>query len=183
PPVLAAFRWEDFVGVKLFAWVGALLAFLGVAFFVKYSIDKNLISPPVRVAIGALAGLVTLTLGLRLDRVRYRFLGQALCAGGILIFYGTLFAAHGYSLIPQMVAFALMALVTVAAFVLSVRLNAIAIAVLALAGGFMTPPLLSTGVDRPLGLFTYVALLDVGLIAVAARKKWTVLLPLAVAGT
>src|SRR5204863_9565813 len=59
----------------------------------------------------------------------------------------------------------------------------LALAILGLAAGFLTPPLLSTGVDRPLRLFTYVALLDLGLIAVAARKKWTVLLPLAVGGT
>jgi len=170
--------------VKLFAWIGALLAFLGVAFFVKYSFDNNLISPPVRVAMGALAGLAALGGGLRLDRERYRFLVQALCSAGILIFYGTLYAAHGlYHLIPQPFAFVLMVLVTVCAFALSVRLNAIAIAVLGLVGGFMTPPLLSTGVDHPLALFTYVALLDVGLVAVAARKKWSVLIPLAVAGT
>lgn len=183
-PTAPSFRWEDFVGVKLFAWVGALLAFLGVAFFVKFSIDNNLVSPPVRIAIGGLVGLAALGVGLRLDRIRYRFLIQALCSAGILIFYGTLFAAHShYDLIRQEVAFALMALVTVTAFVLSVRLHAIAIAVLGLVGGFLTPPLLSTGVDRPLALFAYVALLDAGLIAVAARKKWTVLLPLAVAGT
>jgi hypothetical protein len=164
--------------------VGALLAFLGVAFFVKFSIDNNLVSPPARVATGCLVGLVTLGIGLRLERVRYRFLVQALCSAGILIFYGSLFAAFAhYHLIPQLAAFGLMALVTMTAFVLSVRLEAIAIAILGLVGGFLTPPLLSTGVDRPLGLFTYVALLDVGLIAVAARKKWTVLLPLAVAGT
>lgn len=177
-------RWEDFVGVKLFAWIGALLAFLGVAFFVKYSFDNNLISPPVRVAMGALVGLAALGGGLRLDRERYRFLVQALCSAGILIFYGTLFAAHGlYHLIPQPLAFGLMVLVTTTAFTLSVRLNAIAIAVLGLVGGFLTPPLLSTGVDHPLALFTYVALLDAGLVAVAVRKKWSVLIPLAVAGT
>ena len=184
PKPAPAFRLEDFVGVKLFAWIGALLAFLGVIFFVKYSLDKNLVSPPVRVAIGGLVGLTALGVGLKLDRARYRFLIQALCSAGILIFYGTLFAAHGrYQLIPQTVAFLLMALVTANAFVLAVRLDAIAIAVLGLVGGFLTPPLLSTGVDRALGLFTYVALLDIGLIAVAARKKWTVLIPLAVAGT
>jgi hypothetical protein len=184
PALQPSFRWEDFLGVKLFAWLGALLAFLGVAFFVKFSIDNNLVSPPVRVATGCVVGLVSLGIGLRLDRVRFRFLIQALCSAGILMFYGSLFAAFAhYQLIRQEVAFALMALVTATAFVLSVRLNAIAIAVLGLLGGFLTPPLLSTGVDRPLGLFTYVALLDVGLIAVAARKKWTVLLPLAVAGT
>ena len=33
------------MGVKGFAWVGGLALFLGVAFFVKYSFDNNLVPP------------------------------------------------------------------------------------------------------------------------------------------
>ncbi|HVR86900.1 MAG TPA: DUF2339 domain-containing protein [Planctomycetota bacterium] len=184
PAAALAFRLEDFLGVKLFAWIGAVLAFLAVAFFVKYSFDNNLVRPPVRIAIGILVGLGTLGIGLHLDRARYRFLIQALSSASILIFYGTLFASYRlYDLIPQPVVFGLMVLVTVAAFTLAVRLNAMTVAVLGLVGGFMTPPLLSTGVDHALALFTYVALLDVGLVAVGARQRWSALLPLAVAGT
>lgn len=178
------FRLEDFLGVKLFAWVGAVLAFLAVSFFIKYSFDNNLVKPPVRVAIGGLVGLCTLGGALRLDRARYRFLVQSLCSAALLIFYGTLYAAHGvYALVPQTPSFLLMILVTLTAFVLAVRLDAIAVAVLGLVGGFLTPPLLSTGVDRPLALFTYVALLDAGLVALAARRRWAWLVPLSVAGT
>ena len=45
------------MGVKMFAWIGGLALFLGVAFFVKYSFDNNLIPPQLRVAIGFLTGL------------------------------------------------------------------------------------------------------------------------------
>jgi len=41
PPI----NWEQFMGAKLFAWIGGLALFLGVAFFVKYSFEHNLISP------------------------------------------------------------------------------------------------------------------------------------------
>lgn len=177
-------RFEDFLGIKLFAWIGAVLAFLGVAFFVKYSFDNNLIRPPVRVAIGILAGLASIGIGLRLDRIRYRFLVQALCSSGILIFYGTLYSAFQlFNLVPQPIAFGLMVLATLAAFVLAVRLDALAIGVLGLAGGFLTPPLLSTGADHPLALFSYTALLDTALLALVARKRWLVLVPLSVLGT
>jgi len=33
------------MGAKLFAWIGGLALFLGVAFFVKYSFEHNLIPP------------------------------------------------------------------------------------------------------------------------------------------
>jgi uncharacterized membrane protein len=56
-------------------------------------------------------------------------------------------------------------------------------AVLGLLGGFATPVALSTGVDRPLGLFSYLLLLNLGLAAVALQKRWHALVLLAVAGT
>lgn len=68
-----------------------------------------------------------------------------------------------------------MTLITATAFLLAVRLNALVVAVLGIAGGFLTPVLLSTGQDNPFGLFGYVALLDVGLLLVARRKDWAAL--------
>jgi hypothetical protein len=67
--------------------------------------------------------------------------------------------------------------------VLAVRYDAYFTAVLGLLGGFATPPALSTAVDRPLGLFSYILLLNVGLLAVALRKRWHGLVLLALAGT
>jgi len=55
--------------------------------------------------------------------------------------------------------------------------------VLGMLGGFLTPILLSTGQDAPLGLFSYIALLDVVIIAVALHCRWNYLLPLAALGT
>ena len=51
-PVKLPIDWEQFMGAKLFAWIGGLALFLGVAFFVKYSFEHNLIPPELRVAIG-----------------------------------------------------------------------------------------------------------------------------------
>src|SRR2546427_5198533 len=55
--IIPAINWEQFMGVKLFAWAGGLALFLGVALFVKYSFDNNLVPPELRVALGFLAGL------------------------------------------------------------------------------------------------------------------------------
>ena len=59
------------MGVKGFAWVGGLALFLGVAFFVKYSFDNNLVPPVLRVAIGFLAGLGLLVGGVVMSRKKY----------------------------------------------------------------------------------------------------------------
>src|SRR6184192_3759521 len=172
-PVRPPIDWEQFMGAKLFAWIGGLALFLGVGFFVKYSFEHNLIPPEVRAAIGFLIGLGLIVGGVLLKRRENVVTAQTLCATGVLILYAVTFACRSFyhlaffGLIPT---FALMTLITAAAFLLAVRMDALVVAILGIAGGFLTPVLLSTGQDNPLGLFGYIALLDAGLLAVARRK-------------
>lgn len=183
-PAPTVIHWEKFLGVKLFAWVGGLALFLGVLFFVKYAFDKNWITPPMQVGVGYLIGLGLMVGCLFLSRERQAVTIQTLCATGTLILYATTFAAHAYyRFFSAPFAFALMAMITFAAFYLAVRLNAQVVAILGLLGGFLTPPLLSTGVDNPIGLFGYLALLDLGLLAVALRQRWNYLTLLAAVAT
>src|SRR5947208_6119298 len=182
PPI----DWEQFMGAKLFAWIGGLALFLGVAFFVKYSFEHNLIPPELRVAIGFVVGVSLLVGGVLLKRKENAVTAQTLCATGVLVLYTVMFACRSYyhfsffGLIPT---FLLMTLITAVAFLLAERLNAIVVAILGLAGGFLTPVLLSTGQDRPLGLFVYIALLDIGLLAASQRQRWNALPILGAAGT
>ncbi len=173
-PPQPAFNFEQFLGVKLFAWIGAFVGFLAVAFALKYSFDQGWVSPAVRVAGGLVIGISLLVGALKLNRERYAVTVQSLCGVGVVILYADFFTAHAlYKLIESPYAtFALMSLVTAVAFFLAVRLNAQAVAILGLLGGFLTPVLIRTGHDNPLGLFGYVALLDIGLLAVALRQRW-----------
>lgn len=178
-------NWEQFMGVKLLAWVGGLALFLGVVFGVKYAFEHKLVPPEVRVVLGYVVGVGLLAGGVGLHpRKRYLVGAQTLCASGVVILYATTFAARAYyHLIPTLPAFAVMVLVTAAAFLLAVRLNALVVAILGLGGGFLTPVLLATGEDNPLGLFGYIALLDVGLLAVALSRRWSFLTALTALGT
>ncbi len=185
-PALPEINWEQFMGVKLFAWLGGLVLFLGLAFAIKYSFDQGWISPQLRVAAGYLVGIGLVVGGARIPRARYAFTVQALTSAGILTLYAVTFAAQSpkiYNLLPAALAFPLMIAITATAFVLAVTLDAPAVAVLALSGGFLTPPLIASGHDQPLVLFTYIAMLDIGLVAVALRKRWNYLALLGAIGT
>ena len=174
------------MGVKGFAWVGGLALFLGVAFFVKYSFDNNLVPPELRVAIGFLAGLGLLVGGVVMSRKNFPALSQTLCATGVVILYAVTFACRSiyhFEFFGPIPTFLLMALITTTAFFLAVRLNALVVAILGMLGGFLTPILLSTGQDNPLGLFGYIAILDAGLIVVALNRRWYFLTALAALGT
>ena len=182
----AKIDWEQFVGVKGFAWVGGFALFLGVVFFVKYSFDNNLIPPELRVAIGFLIGLGLLVGGVVMSRKNFPVLSQTLCGTGVVILYSVTFACRSiyhFDFFGPIPTFLLMALITTTAFLLAVRLNALVVAILGMLGGFLTPILLSTGQDNPLGLFGYIAILDAGLIFVALNRRWYFLTALAAAGT
>src|SRR6266568_1662456 len=179
-------NWEQFMGAKLFAWIGGFALFLAVAYFVKYSFEHDLIPPEVRVALGFLVGIGLVVGGVVLRRKEYSITAHTLCATGILILYAVTFACRAvyhfafFGLVPT---FVLMTLVTATAFLLAVRLEAQVVALLGMLGGFLTPKLLATGDDKPVALFCYIALLDAGLLAVAQHRRWFYLVALAAAGT
>jgi hypothetical protein len=184
-------NWEQFMGVKGFAWIGGFALFLGIAFFVKYSFDNNLVPPEVRAAIGFLAGIGLLVGGVFLSRKNFAALSQTLCATGVVVLYAVTFACRAlYHFLAwpdawwdALPAFSLMALITTAGFFLAVRLNGQVVAILGMLGGFLTPILIHTNRDNPLGLFGYIAILDAGLIFVALNKRWGFLTTLAALGT
>ncbi len=188
PAPAPAINLEQFMGAKLFAWVGGLALFLGILFFVKMSIERGWISPELRTAIGFVIGTGLVAGGTVMHRrERYATLAHTLCATGIVILYGVTFAAHALWQISPLnqpiVAFGMMSFITGTAFLLAVRLNAQVIAVLGMLGGFLTPIICSTGRDNPFGLFSYIALLDIGVLAVAKNKRWLHLTALAACGT
>lgn len=188
PASLPGISLEQFMGAKLFAWVGGLALFLGIIFFVKLSIEQGWISPELRTAIGFVVGTGLVVGGVVMQQhKRYVTLAGTLTATGVVVLYGMTFAAHSLWKIPPfqnaLVAFGMMSLITTAAFLLAVRMQAQVVAVLGMLGGFLTPILCSTGQDNPFGLFSYIALLDIGVLAVAKHQRWLHLTALAAAGT
>src|SRR5262245_10199408 len=182
-PPSKGFDWENIISVRAFAWLGGIAFFLGAALFLQYSIQRGLISPAMRVAIGLVVGSAALVWGDSL-RARSMWAGQATSGAGVAVLYASFFAAHTrYQLIGTTVTFALMALVTVVAGLLAVRRKAFILAVLGLIGGFLTPYLLATKEDHPIGLLAYVLLLDVGILAVARKRSWGELPLLGLAGS
>ena len=183
PPFEAGIDWEQWLGVRGAAVLGGIVLALAALLFFKYSIEHSLISPSLRVVLGVLTGLGCIVGASRLP-ARYAPSVNAVTGGGVVVLYASFWAARAlYGLVPPMVAFLLMALTTTAACVLAVRRNSLLIALLGVVGGFATPLLLASGKDNPLGLFGYVLLLDMGLMYMAYRRRWAVLMVFSLAGT
>lgn len=152
--------------------VGLLVLFFGLAFLARYAIEHTTLSPALRLSGIALFGLVLGTVGWRL-RERRRGYALSLQGGAIAILYLSAFAAlRLYALMPASTAFALMLAMVMVAAILAVRQDAAALAVIATAGGFAAPILASTGTGSHVQLFTYYALLNTGILALAWLKAW-----------
>ena len=179
--------FEQWVAGRLLVWVGGIALAVAGLFLIRHSIDIGLVTPPVRMMIAAGFGLVLIAAG-ELARGRPAAAGngktedsagvdprlaQSLVGAGVLVLYA---AAYGsqilYGLISAGTAFALMAAITVAALILSLRHGA-PTAVMGLAGGFATPLLVGSDSAGSVPLLTYLALLNVALFAIAARRGWT----------
>jgi uncharacterized membrane protein len=181
PPELPGFRipafdWEGLVGVKLFSAIAGIALVIAAVSFLRYSIEAGWLQPPVRVVIGVLVSIALLTVCELKAARRYPVTANAMDAAAIAILFATFFAAHAlWNLIPAPVTFGLLAIVVVVAVLLSIRRESLFIAVLGLLGGFATPVLLSTGENRPVPLFAYLLLLNIGLAWVAYSRRWPVL--------
>jgi uncharacterized membrane protein len=167
---------ESKIGGNLLNKIGMAAIILGMAYFLKYAIDNEWIGEAGRVMIGMLTGLGFVAWGESLHRKQMRGYAVTILGGGVAILYFSVFAAFSfYHLLDQIPALLLMILITVATVVMSVRYDSKTIAIFATVGGFMTPALLSTGKDNQNGLFTYILLLDLGVLALAYFKNWRVL--------
>ena len=173
---LIAGRWLNRIGI-----VALLLA---VSFFLKYAFDNDWVGPRGQVALGLLGGASILIYSQWLLRWGHAEFANRIAGLGGGVLYLSLFAgANYYHLFPLLLAFGGMAIVTATLVVIAVKRDSQAMALVALLGGLLTPVLLSTGRDALVELFTYLALLNAGVLLVARTRQWSKVEWLAFAGT
>ncbi|MGF1533338.1 MAG: DUF2339 domain-containing protein [Bernardetiaceae bacterium] len=178
PPPRPRTRWklpkdvEKFVGENLISKIGILILVIGVGIGVNYAIDNALLSPLTRILLGYLTGAVLLGLALRL-KTNYLTFSAVLLSGAVAMLYFITFAAYNfYNLVPQRVAFALMLGLTLFTVAAAWHYDKAIIAHLGLLGAYAVPILLSDGSGQVVVLFAYVALINLGILAVSVKKYW-----------
>jgi len=174
---------EKFIGENLINKIGITVLVIGIGLLLKYAIGQGMISETGRTLIGLVAGGVLLFFAHR-SRSGFRAFSSVLVAGGIAVFYFSIaIAFHQYGLIGQIPAFAIMVVITGLAVLLTLAYDRKELAVIALLGGLATPFMVSTGEGNFRVLFTYLLILDVGMLVLANYKKWHVINIISFAGT
>lgn len=166
---------EEFIGGKLITIIGIIVLVIGLGIFVKYAIDNDMIGPIGRVFLGVMSGAVLLGIAFKLKE-KYEAFSAVLLSGGMATLYFSTFAAYDfYQLIPQWTAFVFMVLFTAFTVFAATIYNRQVIGVLGLAGAYGVPFLLSDNSGRVLILFSYMTLINAGILVLAFKKYWRVL--------
>ena len=168
---------------RILGGIGIGAVVIGMAFFLKYAFDNNWIGPSGRVVLGLLIGILVMSIGQSL-RKKYLNYSDLLMGGGMAILYLSIYSAYGfYHLVDPMLAFMGMIAVTAIGVAISIMNATQTLSAVALIGGFLTPFLIGTGELGPWIVFTYMTILNAGILGILFFKKWTNLVLIGLIGT
>lgn len=162
----------DFIKQNVLTIIGIFTLVLGIGYFVKYAIDKNWIGENARAGIGFLAGF-TLIATAHFIRKNYKTFSSIIMGGGIAVLYFTAtIAFREYHLFTQNTAFLITCFITLFSISLSYRYNSETLIIFSLFGGFLAPLMISTGQSNYIFLFSYLSLLNIGMLITVYLKNW-----------
>ncbi|UTY56676.1 DUF2339 domain-containing protein [Massilia sp. erpn] len=175
PPqwLVAAKAW--LFGGNLVAKVGLLILFIGVSFLLKYTAARVTVPIEFRLAGIVLADIALLAWAWRIREKRPAISLPAQGTALAMLMLVTFGAFRIYHLIPGGLAFAVLFVLTAFTCLLAVLQNAQWLAIFGIVGGFAAPILASTGGGSHIGLFSYYALLNAGVLAIALLRSWRAL--------
>ncbi len=173
-PTAPETRWfNEMDASQWLTWIGAVAIMIGAGLGLKYVIENEYLGETGRVALGILSGVATFVGAAYAMKKDYRVLAEGLAGAAMGILYFSLFAGfQWYELMPQWIAFGGMIVVTAVGLSFAGVFNSLPAAVLAMIGGFLTPYMLSKGGGNVTTLFTYILILDLGVLALATFRSW-----------
>lgn len=176
PKKIAVEDTESFIGTKVISIVGILLMMLGVGYGAKYAIENDLISAKIWIIAVYILGTALLLMALKL-KSKYENFSAVLLSGAMAIYYfTTYFAFAQYDLIAREVAFSMMLIFTLFTVIAALRYDNQIIAHIGFVGAYAVPFLVRGNNENVVALFSFMAIVNVGILAVAIKKYWQSLL-------
>ena len=170
---------ENFIGLKLMHLVGIVVLVMGISIGVKYAIDKELISETVRILWAYAAGILLFILSVRLKK-KYQLFSAILFSGSMASIYFTTYAAFVYyQFFTAIIAFLLMAALTVYTVIVAINYNRKEIAIIGMIGAYGIPFLISANAERVELFFSYILLINIGVVFLSFKKGWKLMSQLA----
>lgn len=174
-PVINKSNLEELIGKNIISIIGIIITIIGVGIGAKYAIDRNLISPTMRIFLGYIFAFILLGFAFKLKEKYDKFSAVLLSGAVAILYFLTYFAYNFYGLISQTPAFIIMVSVTVFTVYSAWQYNRQVIGAIGLVGAYAIPFLLSNETGNVLVLFSYISLINIGILTVSIRKYWNFL--------
>lgn len=163
---------EKYIGKNIINIAGIIVLLIGVAIGIQYSVRNFLIGPWVIIVLSYILALGLLGLGIKLKE-KYDNYSAVLVSGAIAIIYFITYIAYSfYDLMPHWFAFLLMIIFTGAAVYAAISYNKQIIALIGMVGAYAIPFLLINMPGNPLFLFSYVLIINAGILLIVLKKYW-----------
>ncbi len=163
---------EKLIAGNIMNKIGILITIIGVFIGVKYTIDNNLISPVARIVLAYLFAFGLLAVAFKLKKTYNNFSAVILSGAMTMLYFITFIAFDFYNLIPRVLAFLIMLIFTVFTVLSAQAYKKQIIAILGLVGAYAIPFLLSSGSGAVEILFSYMLLINMGIIFVSIKNRW-----------
>lgn len=165
-------NFEKFIGKNLIALIGIVILVLGVGIGAKFAIDNGWVSPLFRIVAGYIVGFALIGVAVQLKKKYHNFSAVLLSGGMAIMYFVTYFAYAYYGLMSQSTAFALMAIFTVFTIASALSYDRQVIAHIGLVGAYAVPFLLSDNSGNYLFLFSYMTIINCGILAISISRYW-----------
>lgn len=162
-------------------WLGSATTILAGVFLVKYSVENALLPPSVRIAAGAVIGVLLILASewvrrrpprQAIDASKPDYVPAALGAAGVATLFGAFYAGHTlYGLMGPVPAFVALALVAFLALGLSLAQGPL-IGALGIGAAFALPLLIQSGAPNAWALFPYLTTVAGAGFAINRYKDW-----------
>lgn len=172
---------EELLTQRWGVWLGAGALLLAGVFLIRFAVEEGWLGPAARCVLAALLGLALVAAGEWLARRPVPegkggslpdYAPPALAAGGVACLFGAAYAATAmYALLPPLLGFAAMAAAGGFGLLLSLRRGPL-VAVVGLAGAFVTPALVQTDDPSLPGLFAYLLVVTAAAMMVVRATAW-----------
>lgn len=180
-------KFEEELGARWAVWVGGVALAFGAIFLLRYAAEAGVFSPPMRIGLAIVMGLVAVGAGEWLRRIDpdsetlpevaksvtdNAYIPGILTAVGIFTLLGAIYAAYGiYSLVGPPIAFLGMGAVSLVGLALGL-IHGPKMSALGLLAALVTPLLIHTGQPQYLLLYGYLAIVGLAALVLAERRQW-----------
>lgn len=166
---------EAYLVSYLITLTGTVILGLGLTFYIKFTLSGEVFNVVGKVIVGLISSGMLIAIG-HIFHSRNKIFSSILLGGAIaLLYYTFALTYYQYELLGNIPTLSIVAVLTAFAIAISLAYKRQELAFIALAAAFTAPFIVDYSPDNYIILFSYILVIDTGVLVLAFFRKWTLL--------